>query len=120
VSPPASSVDAYLAEATEPWASTLARLRAACLESLAGYEEAIAYGMPSYLRGGQVEIAFKKQARYLSLYVLKQAVLDQFRSELDHLSVGKGCVRFTRPGQLDWKLIERLLEATAHDEAEPC
>ncbi len=120
MSTPASSVDAYLAEASEPWASVLVRLRAACLKTLAGYEEVVAYGMPSYRSDGQVAIAFKKQARYLSLYVLKQAVLDRFRSELGHLNVGKGCVRFARPDQLDWELIDRLLEATVHDEAEPC
>jgi len=120
MSEPASSVDAYLAEATEPWASVLTRLRTACRESLVGFEEAIAYGMPSYLRDGHAAIAFKKQARYLSLYVLNKSVLDAYRSELAQLNVGKGCIRFARPDQLDWELIDRLLEATAHSVDEPC
>jgi hypothetical protein len=72
----------------------------------------MAYGMPSYERGGQVEVGFAKQASYLSLYVLKQSVLDAHRAECSGLSLGKGCIRYRRPDQIDWSVVSSLLADT--------
>jgi uncharacterized protein YdhG (YjbR/CyaY superfamily) len=102
------------------WQPTLRKLRAACRKSLGEYREAIAYGMPSYSRDGQGEVAFAKQARYLSLYILKKPVLDAHRRQLSGLSLGKGCVRYRRPDQIDWAVVSSLLAATAACEAEVC
>ena len=77
----------------------------ACRSQLRGYTEGMAYGMPSYEHGGEVEVSFGQQARYLSLYILKQPALDAHRAELDGLSLGKGCVRFRRPGDVNWAVI---------------
>ena len=71
-------------------------------------------------RDGTVEVSFAKQARYLSLYILKQPVLDAHRAELAHLSVGKGCVRFGRPEQIAWELVARMLAETAAGDDDIC
>jgi uncharacterized protein YdhG (YjbR/CyaY superfamily) len=70
----ATDVASYIEEQPEAWRAPLKKLRALCRRELRGYSECIAYGMPSYARKGQMEIAFGKQARYLSIYVLKQPV----------------------------------------------
>jgi uncharacterized protein YdhG (YjbR/CyaY superfamily) len=80
----------------------------------------MAYGMPAYSRDGELEVGFAKQARYLSLYILKQPVLDAHRSQLSGLSLGKGCIRFRRPEQIDWEIVASLLSETRASNAGIC
>lgn len=114
----AASVDAYIAEAPPERQEVLQRLRSLCLEHLPDHSEGIQYGMPGYRRDGTVEVAFASQKNYLSLYILKHDVLDAHRAELAGASVGKGCIRYTKPAKIDWDLVRRLLEET-HASAEP-
>jgi uncharacterized protein YdhG (YjbR/CyaY superfamily) len=108
----ATTIATYIAEQTPEWQAVLRKLRAACRRELAGYAERMEYGMPSYLRGGRVEVAFAQQARYLSFYVLNKSVFDAHRSDLNGLSLGKGCIRYRRPDQIDWNVVTRLLSET--------
>jgi uncharacterized protein YdhG (YjbR/CyaY superfamily) len=108
----ATSVMRYIEEQPAAWQPTLKKLRAACRRELRGYTETMAYGMPSYVRLGQTEVAFGKQSHYLSLYVPKQPVFDAHRMELAGLSLGKGCIRYRRPDQVDWDVVSRLLADT--------
>ena len=71
----AATVDAYIAEAPPERCDALALLRRLCREELPGFEETMLYGMPSYMRGGEVEVAFASQKAYVSLYILRQAAL---------------------------------------------
>jgi uncharacterized protein YdhG (YjbR/CyaY superfamily) len=116
----AADVSSYIEGQPETWRPSLKKLRALCRRELRGYSEGIAYGMPSYARKGQMEIGFGKQARYLSFYVLRQPVLDAHRAELVGLSVGKGCVRFRTPEQIDWDLLRKLVTETAASGADIC
>jgi uncharacterized protein YdhG (YjbR/CyaY superfamily) len=108
----ATTVAAYIDEQPDHWKPTLRKLRTACRRELKGYAEAMAYGMPAYLRDGQVEVTFAKQAHYLSLYILKEPVLEAHRRDLAGLSVGKGCIRYRRPDQIDWTVVARMLSET--------
>jgi len=76
--------------------------------------------MPSYERDDAVEIAFASQKAYISFYVLRQAALEANDSRLEGLSVGKGCIRFRRPEQIDEETIRSLLGATAADDGPIC
>jgi hypothetical protein len=75
--------------------------------------------MPSYLRDGEVEIAFASQARYISLYVLRTAAMKANATGLADRSVGKGCVRF-QPDDIDQTLVRALLRATVADTGPIC
>jgi uncharacterized protein YdhG (YjbR/CyaY superfamily) len=116
----AIDVRSYIEEQPEEWRDALTRLRAECRKQLRGYSEAMQHGMPSYRRAGQVEVGFAKQARYLSFYVLQQPVLDANRPRLEGLDVGKGCIRYRRPHQIDWAVVTDLLAETAASDAEVC
>jgi uncharacterized protein YdhG (YjbR/CyaY superfamily) len=105
----AASVVGYIGEQPAEWQPTLRKLRAACRRELRGYTETMTYGMPAYHRGGQLEVGFGKQAKYLSLYILKQPVFEAHRAELAGLSLGKGVIRYHRPEQIDWSIVSRLL-----------
>ncbi len=108
----AANVVRYITEQPEEWQPTLKKLRTACRSQLRGYTEGMTYGMPSYSRRGQVEVSFGKQARYLSLYILKQPVFDAHRAEVAGQSLGKGCIRYRQPDQVDWTIVSRLLADT--------
>ena len=116
----AVDVAGYIGEQEPAWRDTLERLRQACQQLLPGYTEEMAHGMPAYSRSGRMEVAFAKQANYLSLYVLKEAVLDEHRARLTGLTLGKGCIRYRRPEQIDWSVVTELLTATATSGEAPC
>ena len=114
------SVTAYIEEATAERRDALVLLRQLCQEGLPGFTETMRYGMPSYERAGEVEIAFASHKAYLSLYVLRQAALRANASRLEGLSVGKGCIRFRKPGQIDGETVRSLLAATVADDGPIC
>ncbi|HEX5849057.1 MAG TPA: DUF1801 domain-containing protein [Rubrobacter sp.] len=112
----ATTVEEYLADVPDERRPALENLRALCLEELAGYEERIQYGMPSYSRDGSaVEVAFASQKNYISLYVMREGVTRANAELLDGLSVGKGCIRFKRPEQINPKVVRPLLSGVAAD-----
>ncbi len=114
---PDPAVDAYLAQVDGPRRDAVLRLRELCLEHLPGFAEGMAYGMPGYWRGpageGEPEIGFAAQKQYLSFYVLRTDVMAAHSDRLAGLDLGKGCVRYRRPGQLDADVVRSILELTA-------
>jgi uncharacterized protein YdhG (YjbR/CyaY superfamily) len=116
----AGTVGEYISEAPVERRDALELLRRLCGEELSGFDEAMRYGMPSYLRGDVVEVAFASQKTYVSLYILRQAALQANAEGLVGLSVGKGCIRFRRPEQIDPTVVRALLSATATDAGPVC
>ena len=116
----AGDVATYLAEAPPERQSALAKLRALCLETLIGYEECIAYGMPGYARDGIIEVGFASQKHYISLYILKKEVFDAHRDLLHGIDMGKGCIRYKKPTQIDYSVGEKLLVGTRETAGKVC
>jgi uncharacterized protein YdhG (YjbR/CyaY superfamily) len=116
----ARTVDEYIAEAPRERQAALELLRSSCREGLPGFAESMSYGMPSYARNDVVEVGFASQKRYISLYVLRPAALQASSARLAGLSVGKGCIRFRRPEQIDPELVRDLLAATLVDGGSIC
>ncbi|MCO5183695.1 MAG: DUF1801 domain-containing protein [Anaerolineae bacterium] len=116
----AKDVDSYLTEVPAKRLAVLQQIRALCLSTLDGYVESMAYGMPSYVRDGVVEVAFASQKNYISLYILKQDVFDRHRPALQGLNLGKGCIRYTTPAKVDLAVVEQLLADTVASDAPIC
>ena len=116
----ATNIADYLAEVQASRRYTLTTLRDLCVESLVGYEESMAYGAPCYKKNGIVEVAFASQKNYIAIYVLKKGVVDAFRQQLTGASIGKGCIRYSKPEELDFKVIKMLLVATRASKETPC
>ena len=114
----AVTVDEYLETVRPERLAALTRLRRLCVEKLQGYEESMEYGMPSYSKAGTVEIGFNSQKHYISFYVLKKDVVDRYRDQLK--DAGKGCIRYRRPDQIDFAIVEKLLAETASSSADIC
>lgn len=92
--------------------TTIERLRSLCLDNLIGFEETMEYGMPSYRRNGVVEVAFNSQKNFITLYILRKDVLDRHRDKLTDLSLGKGCIRYSKPEKMKIDIVEKLLVDT--------
>jgi hypothetical protein len=59
--------------------------------------------------GATVEVAFASQKKHISLHIVRTGVMEANAHLLDGLSMGKGCIRYGRPEQIDPKVICRLL-----------
>ncbi|MFG2296385.1 iron chaperone [Streptomyces sp. NPDC048603] len=109
----AEDVDGYLAEAPAERRDALTRLRQLCRAELKGFDEVMAYGMPVYARQGAAEIAFASQKQYISFYLMRSDVREAFEERLSGRDMGKGCLRFRKPGDVDFDLVRDLLRAVA-------
>ena len=118
------TVDAYLDEIPAERKKGLSQLRDLCLSALTGFSESMQYGMPSYKREGadEVEVAFASQKNYISLYILKQDVMNAYKDKLagTGVSFGKGCIRFTRTERIDFGVVKELLSAAEESDGEIC
>jgi len=116
----ATNVDEYLKEVPTERLAALKQMREKCLATLDGYVESMTYGMPSYANDGTVEVAFASQKNYISFYVLKEEVFNRHRPSLKGLSLGKGCIRYSKPEQIDFAIVEKLLADSVNSNADIC
>jgi uncharacterized protein YdhG (YjbR/CyaY superfamily) len=116
----ATDVQSYIKEVPAERRAAIEKLQSLCRQNLTGYEECMQFGMPCYKRNGLMEVAFASQKQYIALYVLKKDVVDEFRNVLSASSIGKGCIRFSSPGRMDFEVLKRLLRRTAKSESAPC
>ena len=117
----AETIEAYLQEVPAERREALIRLDQLCRQVLKGYQPMMNFGMPGYHKpGGEIEIAFASQKNHISLYILKKEVLDRHREALSHLSLGKGCIRYRKPTQIDFALVEKLLNESAQSNGAVC
>jgi uncharacterized protein YdhG (YjbR/CyaY superfamily) len=115
----ATDVAHYIEEVPAERRAAIGKLRDLCRQHLHGYEECIEFGMPGYKRNGALELSFASQKQYIALYV-KPAVVDEFRSTLGAASIGKSCIRFSKPEQIDFAIVAKLLERTEATPACSC
>jgi uncharacterized protein YdhG (YjbR/CyaY superfamily) len=116
----AKNVTEYLKELPAERRTAISKLRALCRRQLAGFKESMEYGMPCYKRKDVIEVGFASQKQYVSIYVLKTKVLNKYRTKLKPASIGKGCIRYRKPEQIDFGLIEAMLAESAASDDEIC
>ena len=118
----AKTVDEYLLEVPDERRSALTRIRGLCRKLLKGFEETMQYGGPVYSRNGVAEVGFMSQKHFIGLYILRTDVM---KSHIDQLtgkgiSHGKGCIRYSKPEHIDFKVVESMLKATVKSKGEVC
>jgi len=116
----AATVDEYLEEVPEDRLASLIHLRKLCLQTLEGFDESMDYGMPCYSRNGTVEVAFASQKNNISLYILKQDVLEDYRDQFPKSAIGKGCIRYRNPDKIQFEMVEEMLLKTVSSTGEVC
>jgi uncharacterized protein YdhG (YjbR/CyaY superfamily) len=110
----AKDVTTYLEEVPAERKVALVQLRKLCLAALEGFEESMRYGGPCYSRNGVVEVGFASQKNFIGLYILRTDVM---KAHLDLLkikgvSLGKGCIRYSKSEKIDFEVVEKMLRAT--------
>ena len=76
---------------------------------LPDWNEEMRWGMAAWTKG-DFHFAVANQKGYLALYGCGP-VLDAHRAELKGADCGKGCVRFKKPDQIDFGMVDRLVAA---------
>lgn len=118
----AKTVNAYIKEAPAARQEALTRLRELCRTILTDFKESMAYGMPGYSRNGVLEVGFASQKNFISLYILRTDVMlaHRYMLNIPGISFGKGCIRYSKPENIDYKVVEKLLRATQESTGEVC
>ena len=118
----AKDVTAYLEEVPAERRAALVQLRKQCLATLKGFEESMQYGGPCYSRNGEVEVGFASQKHFIGLYILRTDVMKTYQSQLKikGVSLGKGCIRYSRPEKIDFELVKKMLQATVKSTGMVC
>lgn len=118
----AKTVTEYLLEAPEERLAVLKKLRALCRKHLNGFKETMEYGMPSYWREGVAEVGFASQKHFIAFYILRTDVMKAHADQLKGtgISHGKGCIRYSKPGRVDFKVVESMLKATVKSKGQVC
>jgi len=104
-------VDQYLENLAPDRRTALTQLRSLVHDAVPDAVETLKYKMPTYAYGDHVLCAFASQKRYVSLYVDVE-LLEKHRQELEHLDLGKSCIRFKRIEQLPLDVVRTILSET--------
>ena len=106
----ATTVADYIAESPADRRAVLKKLRALCRAELKGTKEGIDYGMPVYkTAAGDMMAAFASQKNYIGFYGCGTLLKQNYPEAAAKLDMGKGCIRFKKPEQVDLALIQQLL-----------
>lgn len=116
----AKSVDEYVEEVPEERRQAFVKLRALCREKLPGYQECLEYNMVCYKRDNVVEIAFANHKNYIAFHPLKPEVMHQNEHLFTGLNHGKGSIRFSNLGKMDFMVIKKILTDTARSMEKAC
>jgi len=118
----ARDVTTYIAEAPTERQQALRRLRELCLAELIGFEESMDYGGPCYKRDGEVEVGFASQKHFIGLYILRTDVMNAHRVRLQGkgISAGKGAIRYSNPGRIDFDVVKSMLRGTVKSTGPVC
>jgi uncharacterized protein YdhG (YjbR/CyaY superfamily) len=118
----AKTVTAYLKEVPAERKAALEQLRELCRSTLTGFTESMEYGGPCYSRDGVVEVGFMSQKHFIALYILRTDVMKTHNHLLKGkgISHGKGCIRYSQPGHIDFNVVESMLRATQESRGVVC
>ncbi len=118
----AKDVTAYLNEVPAERRTALEELRRLCLATLIGFEESMMYGGPCYSRKGVAEVGFASQKHFIGLYILRTDVMKTHADllKIKGVSLGKGCIRYSKPEKIDFAVVKSMLKATVESAGEVC
>jgi uncharacterized protein YdhG (YjbR/CyaY superfamily) len=102
----AATIDDYIADFPENVRPHLEKVRAAIRKAAPDAEEAIKYGMPTFVQQGNL-IHFAGWTNHVGLYPGSKPV-EVFKDELDKYEISKGTVRFPLDKPIPFGLIGKI------------
>ncbi len=109
----AKTVDEWFTKIDGDRATPLSKIRKMILKMAPKVEESLQYGMPTYAVGDHPIASFNSQKNYMSLYICDVDIVKAYEKELEHLDVGKSCIRFKEIGDLPPCTVEAMLKEAA-------
>jgi uncharacterized protein YdhG (YjbR/CyaY superfamily) len=110
VAPTFRTVDEYIASFPTDVQEKLQHVRRAMRAAAPGTEEAISYGIPTFMLDGRYLMYFAGWKRHISVYPIP-AVDAQLGEEISRYKSGKGTLRFPLTKPIPYELIGRLVAA---------
>lgn len=104
------AVDQYLQSIPPDRKEALEKVRKLILDTVPDINETMRYKMPTYEKD-EVVCALASQKHYISLY-MDVDLVEEHKKGLEHLDVGKSCIRFKRVEDLPFDTVKQILEET--------
>jgi uncharacterized protein YdhG (YjbR/CyaY superfamily) len=111
-----TTIDEYIADCPENLQPHLEKLRAAIRKAAPGAEEAIKYGMPTFVQNGNL-IHFAGWTNHVGLYPGSKPI-EMFKDELAKYEISKGTVRFPLDKPIPLGLIGKITKYCVKRNAE--
>ena len=106
----ARSPEAYLAQLEDDWRKeTLLQIRALIQNLAPELDERIHYKMLGYGKKDRFAFHLNAQKGYVSLYAGNLSEIDPDGTLLKELSVGKGCIRFSKTKSVSGSRIDAVI-----------
>ena len=105
--PPADTVDGYLAALPADQRAALEHLRRVILSAAPGAVESISYGIPTFKVKGKAVAHLGAAAKHCAFY--PGAVADAFAGDLAGYATSKGTIRFQPGAPLPDDLVRRII-----------
>lgn len=120
----AKSIEEYIGMTPEPRKSEIIKLDKFIRKTAPKLKPYFSYNMPGYgpfkyksAKGDIIDwplIALASQKNYISLYVCaaddKGYVAEKYKKELPKTSIGRSCIRFKKVGDIDLKVVEKIIK----------
>lgn len=104
--------EAYLAQLAPDWRrAVLLQIRELIRAAAPEADEFMQYKMLAFGSDGSTLCHLNAQKAYVSLYVGDADAIDNGRGLLEGLSVGKGCVRFSKSIRIDQTRVDEFIRA---------
>jgi hypothetical protein len=80
------------------------------------------YGGLCYARNGEIEVGFASQKHFIGLYILRTDVMQAHRHllKVKGVSLGKGCIRYSKPERIDFRVVKMMLTAAQESTGAIC
>lgn len=111
-----NSIDEYIALYPAAVQSILRQLRQVIRQAAPGAEEAIKYGIPTFILNGQNVVHFGAYQHHIGFYPAPRAI-EVFKTELAAYEGGKGTVQFPLNQPIPFELVARIVEFRAKESA---
>jgi uncharacterized protein YdhG (YjbR/CyaY superfamily) len=109
-----SSIDEYIGLYPSPVQALLQKLRQIISQSAPGAEEAIKYGIPTFILNGKNLVHFGAYQHHIGFYPAPRAI-EVFKAELAPYEGGKGTIQFPLDQPIPFELIARIVEFRAKE-----
>jgi uncharacterized protein YdhG (YjbR/CyaY superfamily) len=104
------AVDDYLRRVEPAKRRELARIRAFAKDLVAGAEEAIVYGMPTFKYHGRPFLGFNAHKNHIGIYPYSSHVIKTLKDELRGYGLSSGAIRVPLDKPISKRVLKQVID----------